>query len=56
MGGVQGTKDNAVVVSYVSTKGAPRDHSAASWEQLHPLITVAEVCMDRGQEALWSCT
>jgi hypothetical protein len=56
MGGVQGTKDNAVVVSRASTKGAPRDRGAASWERLHPLTTVAEVCMDRGREASRSCT
>ena len=56
MGGVQGTKDNMVVVLHASTKGAPRDHSAASWERLHPLTTVTEVCMDRGQEASQSCT
>ena len=51
VGGVRGTEDNAVVVSRASTKGAPRDRGAASWERLRPSTTVAEVCVDRGWEA-----
>lgn len=51
VGGVRGTEDNAVVGSRASTKGAPRDRGATSWDRLRTSMTVAEVCMDEGWEA-----
>jgi hypothetical protein len=48
VGGVRGTEDDAAVVSRASTKGAPRDRGAVSWERLRTSTTVAELCVDWG--------
>jgi hypothetical protein len=54
VGGVRGTEDNAAGfsrTSRASTKGAPRDRGAESWERLRTSTTVPEVCVDGGWEA-----
>lgn len=50
LGGVMGTEDDAAGLARASTKGAPRDLDAASWEWLRVSASVAEVCVDRGWE------
>jgi hypothetical protein len=50
--GVEGESKDAVGVVRVSTKGAPRDRGAASWERLRASTSVVE--LDVGSwEAPW---